>query len=139
MRCDNFLVANDPVSEKIEKFVRFLDHQLAKKGWTDYQLAKRAGISSSVISHARQGKLPKWDACEKIATALGIPPEMVFRAAGLLPPSVEQTEDLNLLNHLFTQLDEEDRQDILTFMETKIKRKEEREQARRRPRPSPSK
>ena len=59
----------------------------------DYRLARRSGISHAVISKARRGKLPRWDACYALATALQVPPE-TRELMGLfdpLPP-VEQTE-----------------------------------------------
>lgn len=71
--------------EITEAFLAWLDKQLAENHLTDTQLANKAGISHSVISKARKGTLPKWDACLAIAKALRVPEYEVFRVAGLLP------------------------------------------------------
>ncbi len=71
--------------ERIEHFNRWLNGELSARGWSDYYLAKKSGLTPSVISRARAGTLPKWDACVKIARGLDLPAEIVFRAAGLLP------------------------------------------------------
>jgi len=83
-------------------FADWLDEQLQPRKWSDYRLAKEAGVSHSVISKARAGIPPRWDACYKIATALNVLPESVFRAAGLLPPS--PTGDLEELAFYYNQL-----------------------------------
>ncbi|HAR45413.1 MAG TPA: hypothetical protein DCS05_04340 [Nitrospiraceae bacterium] len=70
--------------DQTEVFISWLDGEEKKKNWTDYELAKSAGISHSVISRARQGILPKWEACEKIANAFGVPPILAYQKAGLL-------------------------------------------------------
>jgi transcriptional regulator with XRE-family HTH domain len=72
--------------DKNIEFITWLDEILVARNWSDNQLAKKAGISHSVISKARSGILPKWGACESIAHALDISPVIIFRKAGLLPP-----------------------------------------------------
>jgi len=71
-------------NERIESFIKWLDEQENLKGWTDNKLAVRAGISPSVLTRARQGSMPKWEACVAIASALNISPVIVFHKAGLI-------------------------------------------------------
>ena len=123
---------NNPLFERTEKFIRFLDKELAARGWTDYQLAKRAGISPSVISRARTGTLPKWEASERIAHAFQIPVETVFRMAALLPPLSIDSEKMGLLSYYFAKLDEEEQEEVLDFVQAKLRRKEARNKARER-------
>ena len=99
-------------------FIDWLDKMLRERGWTDYQLAKRAGISHSVISKARSGSLPKWDACEKIAGAFGVPPVMAFRKAGLLPDKDDIDESLEEANHLLGELPEDIQEEALALIRT---------------------
>ena len=73
-----------------ENFILWLDEELSSRNWSDYRLAKHAGISHSVLSKARSGTLPKWDACLAIAKALGFNPVLIFEKAGLLPPTLEK-------------------------------------------------
>ena len=65
-------------------FITWLDSELSIRGWTDYKLAKTAGFNHSVISRARMGVLPRWEACAGIAKAFELPVDFVFRKAGLL-------------------------------------------------------
>ncbi len=77
--------------ENAQCFIQWLDKQLADNRLNDHQLAQKAGISHSVISKARKGILPKWDACVSIARALNVDPIQIFRIAGLLqnPPELD--------------------------------------------------
>ena len=90
--------------ERTEAFLAWLDKQLAENHLTDTQLANKAGISHSVISKARKGTLPKWDACVAIAKALKVDEMEVFRAAGLLPTPPEIDLDLERLRTACEQL-----------------------------------
>jgi transcriptional regulator with XRE-family HTH domain len=84
-RKQNFAPVDMP-ADSLEVFLAWIDEQLRMRNWTDYRLMKNAGCSESVIRKARnQGKPIKWEACTKIATALNLPAELVFRKAGLLP------------------------------------------------------
>ncbi len=90
--------------ERTEAFLAWLDKQLAENHLTDTQLANKAGISHSVISKARKGILPKWDACVAIANALRVDEVEVFRAAGLLPLPPEMDADLERLRSACDQV-----------------------------------
>jgi hypothetical protein len=93
--------------ENVEVFLKWLDNELAKNNLSDYQFARKAKMSHTVISKARKGKLPKWDACVSIARALRIDPVEVFRVAGLLPKIDEPSEELNRLKYACDALPEQ--------------------------------
>lgn len=99
-------------------FIAWLDQKLSDKGWTDYQLAKNANISHSVISKARSGTLPKWEACEKIAGALGVPVELAFRKAGLLKQRDDIDETLEEANMLLAELPELFQEEALAIIKS---------------------
>ncbi|MBN1658283.1 MAG: helix-turn-helix transcriptional regulator [Anaerolineae bacterium] len=78
-------------------FVTWLIEELEQRGWTNSELARRAGVSPSTVSVilSRQ-KNPGPDFCLAIAGALRQPPEQVFRLAGILPslpPAVEEEHE----------------------------------------------
>lgn len=86
--------------------IRWLVNELEIRGWSQRELARRAGISqttvSQVIAYQRQ---PTWDFCAKIARVLDEPLERVFRMAGLLPSLPADKEmERELLGH-FRHLD----------------------------------
>ena len=102
------------------EFVIWLDQELLQHGWSDHQLARRAGLSHSVISRARSGAAPKWEACDALAKALDLPPEIVFRKAGLLPPLPGEPEDIEEWRCLLGRLPERDRYELLQIARLKL-------------------
>ena len=63
---------------------------LEKKGWKQSDLARSAHISTGTISDVVSGRRRVGkDMATSIATALKLPPEQVFRAAGILPPETD--------------------------------------------------
>jgi transcriptional regulator with XRE-family HTH domain len=96
--------------EKSEAFIKWLDSILAEENLTDNQLAKKAKISHSNFSKARNdGILPKWEACEKIARALRIDPIEVFRAAGLVQSFPDLDSDFERLRYSYGMLSKKQR------------------------------
>ena len=120
--------------ERQEVFIVWLDQMLSEREWSDYQLAKKAGISHSNISKARSGIPPKWDVCVAIANALNVSPITVFRKAGLLPD--RQPEDEAVFEDwkaIIGQMSPEDAQEM---REVALIRIERRKKSDTRPRPT---
>jgi transcriptional regulator with XRE-family HTH domain len=76
-----------------QDFPAWLQDQLNRKKWTQADLARYANTTRSAINGLIQGtRRPGPDLCQAIAYALGLPPEIVFRVAGLLPNKLEADE-----------------------------------------------
>jgi transcriptional regulator with XRE-family HTH domain len=112
------------------EFIAWLDQELERQGWNDFQLSRRAGISHSMISRARHGFPPGWEGCEAIARALEAPPDLVFRKAGLLPPLHEDEQGFEQWRYMLAQLSEEDRQELLQIARLKLEMQERRGRGR---------
>ena len=70
----------------MNKLTDWINTQLNEKGWSYSELARRSNLSKGTISNVMTGQQTAgWDFCHKIAKALKIPSETVFRLAGLLP------------------------------------------------------
>lgn len=70
----------------VSKFLTWLDEELRKRRWTDFQLAKNANLAPSVISKAcNNDHVIGWKACMAIAGALNVSPQAVLELAGHLP------------------------------------------------------
>ena len=54
-----------------------------------------------------------------IAKGLNIKPDIVFRAAGLLPPAINMDEEMEQILHEVAQLPKADKEEILAFIRMK--------------------
>jgi DNA-binding XRE family transcriptional regulator len=93
---------NGPVDNNL---ARWLINQIDDLGWTQRELARRAGLSHTTINQViSEQRTPTWDFCASVAKALRIPEDEVFRLAGLkppLPPAVaEEREAMRLFRSL---------------------------------------
>ena len=79
-------------------------------------LSRKSGLSDGHISYILSRKRkPGPEALNAIAKALGLPSDMVFRRAGLLPPTKEELDEVEQeWNQLFANaLTDEDRRELL--------------------------
>lgn len=102
-------------------FVAWLDVELDRRRWNYNQLARQAGLSHSILSRVRAGAPPSWGICHAVAAALDLPPEEVFRQAGLLPPIPADQAEYEAFRHLLAQLPQDDRQELLEIARLKLK------------------
>jgi transcriptional regulator with XRE-family HTH domain len=102
-------------------FTSWLNSELDKQGWTQSELARRAGLSRGTLSNITSGsKGVGEETCRAIARAFNIPPETVFRAAGILPNHPGTDEDFEELKHLFNQMTDEEQLEFLAMGRLKI-------------------
>lgn len=80
----------------MDDLAKWINDELAKREWSQRELGRRAGVSNSTISKVAAGEIEAtWDFCAAIGRALGERPEVIFRMAGLLPPSSGKVDDLS--------------------------------------------
>lgn len=114
------------------KFSEWLQEELDKRGWSQSELSKRAGVARATISNVLSGmRQPGPELCGAIARAFDVPQTVVFQAAGLMDPGPEFDPEVERLNHLYSQLTPEDQEEIRSIVEMKLRIKE-REAAKRR-------
>lgn len=99
---------------------KWLDILLDEKGWTPADLSRETGIDSAVISNIRNGKRGTgYDTATKIAHALKLPIERVYRASGLLPPSAETDEETEQIIYESSKLNPQDRAEVIAYIRMK--------------------
>lgn len=80
---------------------------------------------------------PDEDSLKAIAHAFGVPPETIFRAAGILPNQPGMDEDFEELKYIFNQMTDEEQEEFLATgrlkLELRNKRGELRETQQARP------
>jgi len=99
-----------------ESFAAWLRDELQQRGWDQAELARRAQLSTGLISHiitTERGVGPH--SARAIARALQVSPEEVFRRADLLPKSSEIVEGSKELAFYYASLNGEDRKHLLLF------------------------
>lgn len=104
------------------EFTHWLKIELSRRGWSQAELARRAGLSKSGVSYVLTGaRIPGALTVAAIARALDLPEDQVFEKAGLLSATIE-SPGANELLHLFTQLSLTDQEEIIEFVRLKLKR-----------------
>ena len=77
-------------------FPDWLEGELRRQGIIPAQLAKRMGVTNATVSNIINGmRKPKADRLNRIADALGLPAEEVYRAAGLIVLENENSATVN--------------------------------------------
>lgn len=87
------------------------------RGWSEYELAKRADIPQSTVSSwSRKHQLPSLMSLSKICDAFGVTMSQFLSEEGLTEVSVE--EESLLIN--FRRLPEEKRTALITLISTEL-------------------
>jgi len=101
----------------VVNFVDWLQNELNKRNWSQADLARRSGVAPGTISRIMnnsRGVGP--ELLNLIAIGLRLPPEQVFRAAGLLPEQENDSPRAEEAKFLFQQIPEEDQEIIIQLM-----------------------
>jgi transcriptional regulator with XRE-family HTH domain len=85
------------------EFNDWLLNQLRERSWSQADLARASGLTRGGVSNYINGRTPDEAALRKIAKALKLSPEAVFRAAGVLPPTINDPW-AEQMNHKIGQL-----------------------------------
>jgi len=86
-------------------FAEWLQLELDKRGWSQSDCARAADLNRAVINKLLNGKCkPQPSTLIAIARAFKIPVEIAYRAAGLLPPSVDLDDTTAELMHIFNSI-----------------------------------
>ena len=101
-------------------FVTWLSKEMEDRGWNNSELARRAGLVPSAVSQViagNRGTGPEF--CRSVARAFHMPPELVFRKAGLLPPLPGPENDITFgeLLDVVRNLSVDERVMVLEFAE----------------------
>jgi len=99
-------------------FSDWLIIQLNERGWSQAELARQAGVTRSAISAVIVGTRSAGnELCEAIAHAFKLPPETVFRAAGILPKNHEVSEKRERVHYAIDRVQEKDLDKLYKLIE----------------------
>lgn len=97
-------------------FNTWLLEKLKELNWTQADLAHYSGLTKGAISNYINGRIPDKKALLKIAKAIKVPNEIIFRAANLLPKEDKKTELIEEAIHLLQELPIEEQEGIIEFI-----------------------
>lgn len=100
-------------------FSEWLQDELERQGLTQADLVRSSGLSTAQISRILNMRSePSKDALISIAYGLHLPPEIVFRAAGLLPdlPSPRDAAE-EILGYKLQELSDRQIDELLKYIE----------------------
>lgn len=105
----------------------WLQLRMDERGISQADLARGSGLSTATISRIMTGgRGIGLDACVAIGSALGVPPEKVFRAAVGLPDRPDGDPHISRLTYLLSKLDNAEKDDLIAMVEALVRRKETR-------------
>ena len=112
-------------------FSDWLNDQMNSRGWRAVDLANAANLPSATVVRILNGDRNAGpDAAVKIAKALSLSPEHVFRQAGLLPPETNGAPSAALqeLTDILRDASEADRREIIEYALWFLRRRNRRPQ-----------
>lgn len=98
-------------------FVEWLVKELEERGMSQAELSRKSGVSTGGISDIMTGRREPGDkTARKIAQALEIPAEEVYRAAGLLSGHPERTREIDQIMTLVEGMTQDDQKELLSYI-----------------------
>jgi len=100
-------------------FSEWLMEQIAIRNISQSDLARASGLSRATISDFinRKRSNPDQTSLNAIAQGLGVPPDTVYRAAGLLPPLPERRVAEEIAQYKLSELNDQELDEVLQFIE----------------------
>ncbi|HEX2997562.1 MAG TPA: helix-turn-helix transcriptional regulator [Anaerolineales bacterium] len=99
-----------------------------KRDWSQSDCARAAELNRAVINKLLNGKCkPQPSTLVAIARAFKIPVEIAYRAAGLLPPSVDRDDTIEQLTYIFNSIQSPQRRSTAIMLLKALVTEEENE------------
>lgn len=106
----------------MNNFSRWLQEELNKREWTQADLARKASVSRAAVSDVMSGKRNVGrDLAVAISTALNVPLAEIFRANGILPPMAETSARSRQVEHLLSQLPDDEYDGVIEYIKMRMK------------------
>ena len=110
-----------------DEFGLWLQQERDKRGMSQSELARTCGLHRAVVNKIENlHSSPTPETLLAIARGLKLPPEVVFRKAGLLPPRPETNPIIEALLAIVDTLPPEEQQEILEYAQYQLEKAERR-------------
>lgn len=107
-----------------ETFPDWIRDRLREYEINQAELSRRSRVSEAQITRVLQGATAGYSFCTRIAMGFNLPPEVVLQEAGLISPTRAKRSRLARINHLASQLEnDDDLDDIEEYIRMKLDRR----------------
>ncbi len=118
-------------SVNTDEFSKWLQNEIDKRGWSQADLAREAGLSRGAVGNVlRQERDPGKEFLIGISRALHIPPEEIFRIAGFLPETRDEDPLAKEAAYLVGLLPEEQKQVVVDYIRFLLEIEEKKKRGR---------
>jgi transcriptional regulator with XRE-family HTH domain len=109
------------------EFKEWLTKEMQSRGWNINDLARAAGVSRGALGNIVRGERSAGpDVCTGIANAFKLPPEQVFRRAGLLPQATPLHETIEQISHIMNLLATDEQNNLLEYARFRLQVQDEK-------------
>ena len=110
---------------KFDTISEFINEMNIKLGWSDAELARKMGYTSSMVSLVVNGHIPSLRFCKRLAKAYNEPLENILIMAGLIDEKSQppQTKLYNELTQIAARLPEQKLKEVVGFARYKLDEK----------------
>lgn len=101
-------------------FAQWLLKEMQARGISQAELARRASVSRATVSKTlKQKSFPSWEVCLAFAHGLDLPPEIVLRAATLLPEERQDNGRVEeeIIRYKVKELSDEQAGELIKYIE----------------------
>lgn len=113
-------------------FSEWIVEELDHRGWSRSEAARRGGISPSMFDKVINGYAkPGKKFLDGIALAFDLPPIVIYRKAGLLPPDAEVTPVVEQILYGVEDMPEIDQEEVLAFINMKNNLREQQKKKKK--------
>ncbi len=111
-----------------DHFSEWLQAEMDKRGWSQSDCARAADLNRAVINKLLNGKCKAQPSTlVAIARAFKIPVEIAYRAAGLLPSSIDHDDTIEQLTYIFNSIQSPQRRSTAIMLLKALVTEEENE------------
>ena len=101
----------------MDNFGEWLLKELKERGMSQTELSQSSGLSQGTISNIISGRRGRGlDSLQAIARALRLPPETVYREAGVLPAKKNHDKEIEQIVHEFENMNPDERKQALAVI-----------------------
>lgn len=104
----------------MDNFSSWLVQELEERGLSQSDLSRMSGLSRGTVNNIVSGTRGRGpESLSAIARALKLPPEKLYRVAGLLPSAVKVDEEMEQILHEIAKLNKADQREVLAYIRMK--------------------